>query len=123
MTLAEAIYRIDEVKPNGCSQSEKIKWLSTLDGMIKKEIIDTHEGFEAISFKGYNDTTPEETPLLVEAPYDDLYLKWLESRIDYTNGEYGKYNNSATAFNEIYTQYSRYYNRTHMPISRGKFKY
>ena len=123
MTLAEAIYRIDEVKPNGCSQSEKIKWLSTLDGMIKTEIIDTHEGHEDITFRGYNDNTAEDTPLLVGAPYDDLYLKWLESRIDYTNGEYGKYNNSATAFNEIYSQYSRYYNRTHMPIQRGKFKF
>jgi hypothetical protein len=40
MTIMEALYRIDEIKPNSCSQIEKIKWLSSLDGVIKSEIID-----------------------------------------------------------------------------------
>ena len=123
MTIAEAIYRIDEIKPNGYSPSEKIKWLSSLDGTIKTEIVDTHEGREAVQFKGYNDNTDLDTKLIVDAPYDDIYLRWLESRIDYSNGEYGKYNNSATAFNESYSRFSKWYNREHMPLQRGKFKY
>ena len=39
MTIMEAIHRLDVVKPNGYPQAEKIKWLSTLDGIIKAEII------------------------------------------------------------------------------------
>ena len=43
MTVMEAINHVDAVKPNGYSQNEKIRWLSYLDGIVKKEIIDTHE--------------------------------------------------------------------------------
>ena len=123
MTIMDAIYRIDEVKPNSCSNGEKIKWLSSLDGAIKCEIIDTHEGGSDITFNGYTEDSDLSTVLLVPAPYDDVYLRWLEAMIDYTNGEYGKFNNSSTAFNDVYAQYAKYYNRTHMPLQKGKFKY
>ena len=123
MTIMEALYRIDEVKPNSCSQAEKIKWLSSLDGVIKSEIIDTHEGGENIIFNGYTEDSELATVLIVPAPYDDVYLRWLETRIDYTNGEYGKYNNSLTAYNDAYSQFERYYNTMHMPLSKGKFKF
>jgi hypothetical protein len=63
------------------------------------------------------------TVLLVPAPYDDVYLRWLEARIDYANGEYGKYNNSLTAYNDAYSLFERYYNRNNMPILKGKFKF
>ena len=120
MTIMDAVYRIDELKPNSYSQSEKIKWLSTLDGIIKTEIIDTHEGGENVVFNGYDENTELSTVLLVPAPYDDVYLRWLEAQIDYTNGEYRKYNNSSTAYNDAYTAFQKYYNRTHMPKHNGK---
>lgn len=117
MTLMEALHRIDTIKPNSYSQIEKTKWLSSLDGIVKTEIIDMHEGGN-VTFNGYSDATSPTTELLVPAPYDDLYLFWLESKIDYWNGEVGKYNNSIAMFNEAYSNYERYYNRTHMP--KGK---
>ena len=124
MTIMDTIYRLDELKPNSYTQSEKIKWLSSLDGLIKREIIDTHEGGEDVVFNGYNENTDISTVLLVPAPYDDIYLRWIEAQIDYANGEYGKYNNSITAFNDAYAIYQKYYNRTHMPISKGtRFKF
>ena len=124
MTIMDAIYRLDELKPNSYSQSEKIKWLSSLDGQIKSEIIDTHEGGEDKVFIGYNENTDLATELLVPAPYDDIYLRWLEAQIDYANGEYGKYNNTITAYNDAYVIYQKYYNRTYMPKSKGnKFKF
>ena len=124
MTIMDAIYRLDELKPNRYSQSEKIKWLSSLDGLIKSEIIDTHEGGENVVFSVYDENTDLSTVLLVPAPYDDIYLRWLEAQIDYANGEYGKYNNSITAYNDAYAIYQKYYNRTHMPISKGtRFKF
>lgn len=122
MIIMDALYRIDELKPNSYSQPEKIKWLSSLDGVIKSEIIDTHEGGEDIVFSGYGEDADLSTVLLVPAPYDDIYLKWLEAMIDYTNGEYGKYNNSLVAYNDAYDLYQRHYNRTHMPKGT-KFKY
>jgi hypothetical protein len=122
MTIMDALYRIDELKPNSYSQPEKIKWLSSLDGIIKSEIIDTHEGGEDVVFNGYGEDADLTTVLLVPAPYDDIYLRWLETQIDYTNGEYGKYNNSIAMYNAAYTAFANYYNRTHMPKGK-KFKF
>ena len=60
--------------------------------------------------------------LTAPAPYDEVYLRWLEAQIDYANGEIERYNNSITAFNHAYSAFERYYNRTHLPI-RKKMKY
>ena len=122
MTLIEAINRIDIMKPNTYEQSEKVKWLSTIDGIIKTEIIDTHEGAEKVTFKGYDDNTALTTELLVPAPYDDIYLRWLDAQIDYANGEYARYNNDVQAYNDAYAAFEKHYNRTHMPKGK-KFKF
>lgn len=115
MTINEAIQAVDSLKPNGYSELDKIGWLSELDGTIKAEIIDTHEGAEDISFNGYNEQTPLEQELIVPYPYDRIYKSWLESRIDYANGDYAKYNNSVTVFNTDYLSFQRAYNRKYMP--------
>ena len=119
MTIIEAINRTDAVKPNSYSQAEKIYWLSVLDGTIKTEIIDTHEGAENVTFDGYNEMTPITTPLLVPHPYDEVYIRWLEAQIDYANGEYGKYNNSITMYNVALSAFQRFYHREHLPKSKG----
>ena len=116
MTIIEAINRLDALKFNTYSQSEKVEWLSSLDRRIRKEIIDTHEGAPSSEFSGYDDDTPVSTELLVPAPYDEVYLRWMEAQIDYHNGEFGRYNNSVTMFNNAYSAYERSYNRTHMPL-------
>lgn len=118
MTIIEAINRIDAVNPNNYSQTEKVAWLSTLDGVIKKEIIDTHEGAEAVTFNGYNAETPLDTELIVPAPYDEVYLFWLQSKIDYWNAEMGKYNNSIAMYNTAYSTFEKAYNRENKPISK-----
>ena len=122
MTITEAINKIDSLKHNTYSQSDKVDWLSRLDAMVKKHIIDTHEGAEDVSFKGYDDLTELSTELLVPAPYDEMYLRWMEAQIDYHNGEYNKYNNAILMFNADYESYQNYYNRTHMPKGKS-FKY
>ena len=122
MTIMDALHRIDTIKPNSYNQTEKVQWLSTLDGTIKAELIDTHEGAEDVVFNGYTEDTDLLTALLVPAPYDELYIFWLESKIDYWNGEIGKYNNSISMFNEAYSSYAKYYNRTHMPKGK-KFRF
>lgn len=171
MTVMGAINHINAVKPNTYGQSEKIKWLSNLDGIIKTEVIDTHEsapefvknestgklelyifgifrdsfeltaegGYKSAKtgivceteeklqemawkalkepFKGYTDSSLM-AEMLVPAPYDDIYIKWLEAQIDYANGEYAKYNNSISMYNAAYDAYAKWYNRTHMPIQK-----
>ena len=119
MTIIEAINKIDALKSNTYSQEDKIDWLSRLDLMVKQQIIDTHEGAAGVTFAGYNDNTDLHTVLLVPAPYDEVYLRWLEAQIHYHNDEIDKYNVAITMFNTAYEGFEKYYNRTHMPIATG----
>ena len=118
MTIIEAITQIDSLKHNTYSQENKVQWLSRLDSMVKRLIIDTPEGGDDVVFTGYGDDTDLHTEMLIPAPFDEMYLRWLEAQIDYTNGEYGKYNNAILMFNTSWKEYQNYYNRTHMP--KGK---
>lgn len=115
MTLIEAINRSDDLKPNDYTYAEKVEWLSRLDGRIKNDIIDNHEGAEDVVFNGYSEDTDQNTKLLVPATYDDLYIHWLHAQVDYANGEIRKYNNCMAMFNASLQTYSNYYKRTHMP--------
>lgn len=120
MKIIEAIERTDSLLFNTYDMADKVAWLSKLDAMVKRHIIDTYEGSEQIIFGGYAEDTDQETVLLVPAPYDEMYIRWLEAQIHYTNGEYGKYNNAILMFNTEYETFASYYNRNHMPVSRGK---
>ena len=119
MTIAELISKVDALKPNTYTTEDKIGWLSSLDARVKSQIIDAHERNDPIFFYGYDGILDQETELLVPAPYDEMYLRWLEAQIDYHNGEDDRYNNAITLFNNAYEGYKKHYTRTHMPISRG----
>lgn len=119
MTILEAITKIDTLKYNTYSNEEKVDWLSRLDAMVKRLIIDTHECGETVIFDGYTEMTDFDTVLLVPAPFDEVYLRWMEAQIDYHNGEYDKYNNAIIMYNTAFEAYANFYNRLHMPKSSG----
>lgn len=120
MTINEAISKIDEYKSNVYSQTDKIWWLSRVDGMIKRLIIDAHEGGENVEFTGYNENTDLHTELLVPYPFDSIYLHWLEAQIDYYNGELNKYNNSSMMFHSAFESFESDYKANHKPKGRGQ---
>jgi hypothetical protein len=119
MTIAEVISKVDALKPNTYSPEDKVDWLSTLDLRVKSKIIDAHECHEPISFNGYNSMDDMEKELLVPAPYDEMYLRWLEAMIDYHNSDDERYNNAIILFDNAYEDFKKHYTRTHMPICRG----
>ncbi len=121
MTIREAIDRTDAVKPNSYSPEEKVRWLAILDGMVKNEIIDTHEGGELVVFVPYTASTLVNTVLLIAEPYaQEVYPAWLAAQIDFANEEIPRYNNDMQAYNAAYDLYCRWYNRTHTPLQRNK---
>lgn len=120
MTIAEVISKVDALKPNTYTPKDKVDWLSNLDARVKAQIIDTHEACYKPIFYGYDSILDQETILLVPAPYDEMYLRWLEAMIDYHNSEDERYNNAIMLFNNAYEGYKNHYTRTHMPLSKGK---
>ena len=119
MKIIEAINQIDSQTPNTYSYNEKLSWLSRLDFMVKRLIIDTHEGGDDVEFTGYDASTDQNTEMLVPAPFDEMYIRWLEAQIDYANEEYDRYNNSILMYQTEYDGFSAWYNRNHMPKSKS----
>ena len=100
MTIKECIDLVDNVKPNQYSIEDKVQWLSFIDHIVINDVLKTHEGYENEyeEFDGYSADRLGEK-LIVEAPYDNLYLAYLKMKIDEENGETARYNNSSTMFN------------------------
>ena len=121
MTIIEAINQINHLKPNNYTQQEKIFWLSELDGAVKAEILDATEEGRGIAFSGYDDNSSLHTSLLIPPPYDEIYLFWLASRIDFWNSEYDLYNNSILMFNTAFKAYHDHYNSRNRPARAGGF--
>ena len=113
MTILEAMDRADHHLPNGFSRTEKLRWLSRLDGLIYQELHRMYEG-STKPFGGYDETTDLQTALLVEEPFaQELYLRYLESRIDDANGDTNRFIRSMELFRAAYKTYARWYNRSH----------
>ena len=119
MTVIQAISQVDGLKFNQYTHAEKVRWLNTVEHSIKRTVIDTHEGGEKVEFTGYKDGLDDHTVLLAPAPYDVLYIRWLEAMIDYNNGENGGYNTSILLYNEAFENYRAWYGRHHMPKRAG----
>lgn len=118
MTIREAITKLDALMHNTYTNADKISWLSRADWMVKRHIIDRHEGREDITFNGYTDADMDKT-LLVGAPHDEMYIRFIESQVHYNNGEYDKYNNAIMMFQSVYDDFASMYTREHLPISAG----
>lgn len=122
MTISEAMGKLDYSRPaNQMEDSEKLELLSELDQRVFAEIISVHEGAPETPFEGYSEETDGNTQLLIPEPYSRLYLYYLESELDYRQGEIERQNNSSAAFNQMYAEFAGAYNRTHMPVQKGPF--
>lgn len=120
MTIAQAIDRVDKLKYNAFTLREKREWLGKLEWMVKRNILDTHA--PGLSFRELTESTPGDQELTLPAPFDELYVKWLEAQIDLYNGETDRFNSSIVLFNTEYGAFESWYNRTYAPLTAGEWR-
>lgn len=104
MTMNEVIEHVEGVKPSAFSDNDKYRWINTLEGMISEQV----HGTEPVV---YDLPADADMPLLVAAPYDDLYILYVMAMIDFHNREYNDYNNTMLMFQERLEQYKVWYIR------------
>lgn len=114
MTPRKAITRADETKPNAFSEEVKFEWLRALEGRIAADVF--------LLAKSELDTVTDlkypadlDSELIVEPPHDELYIRYLQARIDEQNGEYNRYADSRQLYNEAYGNFVRWFARTYEP--------
>lgn len=109
MTARQIIDRVNEIKPNAFTDTVKLYWLNELEGRIAAEVMLMPQRQIQELQLGLTDTP------MVEAPYDSLYLYWLEARIDEANGEYDKYDTTAAMFNSAWSGFACWFAQTYDP--------
>lgn len=122
MKLNDAISEAQALRPSEIQRSMMIRWLSALDGQLWQEIVSKY-----IPDDDTPDTMPEydpsathtnpDTVLMVQAPYDEMYIDYLVMRIDLINADYERYNNGAVRFREEWQAYVDWYNRNHTHVN------
>ena len=118
MKAIDMIERVDLLEPNDYSPEQKLHWLSSLDGKVFRELIETHEDPPTDTMPTYVSGDEE---LLIGAPYgEDLYYYYLQAMIAAENSETQRYNKRMTLFNSAYTAFAACYTRTHRPRRGGE---
>lgn len=124
MTIIEAINQADDLNRNAYSRNQKIIWLSRAEALIKKTVIDTHEGGEDIEFEGFDPQNIDlQTTLIMEQPYDEAYVHWLHAQVYYANDEIDRYNRSISMFNAALDTFKTNYKQNHTPKGAGRFRF
>ena len=120
------IEMVDRLKPNAIDYADKCHWIFELIYQVKIEVWETHEGSPKEEdplyriWKTENDTEELSEYSTIDIP--EAFIKFFEyylyAKIDLTNADYDRYDNSLILFNEAYAKYKRWYHRSHMP--KGK---
>lgn len=110
MSIKEITEKVDRLRPNSFTKEEKKDWLCDFESRIYNEVYSTHKC--DIPFTDIGNMT-EETELFVTSPYDEMYVLYLCSMVDFANAEYDRYNNDMTMLESVYGDYERYFNNTH----------
>jgi len=121
MTIKEAVTRFDTECKNNTPPMLKLDWLSYIDSLIHREIILTHENPHPTAFAGYNADTPEDTVLLADEPYSELYIRYLIMKNDLYLSDISRYNNDAVLFASAYRDFENAYNKTHKALKLTAF--
>lgn len=108
MTLSDIIEEFDKERKNELPIDIKLRWISQLDIKISSEILSDRQSEE---FHGYDCTTPLGTVAKAPEEYSEVYVCYLNMKLDYMNGEIGRFNNSAMLFNRMYKEMHDFINR------------
>ena len=113
MKLREILTTVDQIRPNAYTDEEKIRWLNTVEGRVYTDILQKAEGFEG-EFVPFEEGQ-EERELAVPVPFTDLYTFFLMSRIDFLNGDSGRYNDTMVLLQNAWDEYAAYYRENNKP--------
>ena len=129
MTAVELIVKLDKLKANDIDVDIKRTWLTNVFWQVVTEIIDKaedakpHSDYEMTTASAGSKVVKMDTDLLVDEPYDELYVYYMMAQIDLAYDETDKYNKHMMLFNSAFQTFAKHYRRNHKPKGVKKFKY
>lgn len=95
MTILDCVQYVDGIEPNAYSAEQKARWVRECEGLVWTR------GFllEPLSFSGLTPWAIMMEDLVIPAPWNKIYPRYLQAQIHYANGEYDRYASSMQMFN------------------------
>lgn len=100
--------QLKQISPTNYPDALMIQFINECEGKIQTEFLRISE----IDCQRYTEDDLDK-PLIVSPPHDKLYYTYLCAMIDFTNGEYNKYQNAIVIANSFMAEWAAWFNRTH----------
>ena len=120
MILSEIIARYDNERKNTEDKSVKQRWVEELERIVLDDVILTHQN-EIENPDEYFDDWNDSKELLIPMQYADVYINYIDMKMQLKLNQLQKYNSASTLFNNAYLTYQQWYNRHHMPLYTKKW--
>ena len=108
MVAIQAIETADRLRPNSIPKEDKVQWLHNFETRRYNEVYSLHKEHPKQFTTLYNFS--QSTQLFMNEPYNEAYVLYLCSMIDFFNAEYDRYNNDVLLLESLYSDYKKYYN-------------
>lgn len=120
MILSEIIARYDNERKNTEDKSVKQRWVEELERIVLDDVILTHQN-EIENPDEYFDDWGDSKELLIPMQYADVYINYIDMKMQLKLNQLQKYNSASTLFNNAYITYQQWYNRHNRPLSTKKW--
>jgi len=124
MNVVGMIDQYNLERPNQVEDSVKKDFLRKCEANLIENVIllydpQTGERTEE-EWQEYLDTFDYETNLILDEPFDDLYIYYLDQRIALNNNDTKRYNAASRLFDNMLLAFKQKYNREHFPRQTRK---
>lgn len=94
-------------------------WINEIEGMVQSEILLLSPADTIV----YSLPDDGEKELLVPAPHSKIYRAYVCAMMEFSGGEYSRYDNTMALFNQWWNEYAAWYAQNIDPASgKGEFK-
>lgn len=120
MTVGELIERIIMLRGRQYDEDIMVGWLNEIEGQVVDDVVNRAEGYE-MEFKTLSYAKDTERQLTIPERFQDVYINYMLSKIDYHNQETERYNNDVVMYNSAYDAYAAWFRRNNMPKKGAMF--
>lgn len=120
MTVGELIETIIRLRGRQYGEDIMMEWLNEIEGQVIDEVVNRAEGYN-VEFKPLSYDMDAEKRLTIPERFQDVYINYMLSKIDYHNQETERYNNDVVMYNSAYDAYAGWFRRENRPKCGASF--
>lgn len=121
MTLGKLIEKIIRNRGQDFDTEDMVDWVNEIEGQAVEMVINRAEGVEE-AFVPYRYDLDAERKLQIPDRFQDVYINYLYSKIDFHHQETERYNNDVAMFESAWQEYGAWYIRNRKPKALPGFR-